>query len=55
MTTSLVGHFDLVSKKLGQNCGFFNKSIFLGPVSILLGHTVVDLSSIDLRVLKSKM
>ena len=40
MTTSLVGHFDLVSKKLGKNCGFFNNSIFMGQVSISGVHTV---------------
>ena len=41
MTTSLVGHFDLVSKKLGKNCGFFNNSIFLGHMSFLGPHTVI--------------
>ena len=40
MTTSLVGHFDQVSKKLGKNCGFFVNSIFLGHASILGVHTV---------------
>ena len=39
-TTSFVGHFDQVSKKLGQNCGFFNKSIFVVHVSNSLVHTV---------------
>ena len=30
--------------KFGENCGFFINSIFLGMVSILLGHTVNDLN-----------
>ena len=29
MTTILVGQIDLVSEKMGKNCGFFDKSIFL--------------------------
>ena len=35
-----MGQIDQVSEKLGKNCGFFNKSIFLDFVSILGVHTV---------------
>ena len=47
MIPSLVGHFDLISKKLGENCGFFNNRIFLKHVSISGVHTVVEFSLRD--------
>ena len=40
MTTIVVSQIDLVSEKMGKNCGFFDKSIFLGFVSISSVHTV---------------
>ena len=39
-TTSWVGPFDKVPKKLAKNCGFFIKSSFLGHMSFLGSHTV---------------
>ena len=39
MTTLWVGHFDQVSNKLEKNCGYFNKSIFRGHMSILGPHS----------------
>ena len=38
MTIPWDDHFGKVSSKLGENCGFFIYSIFLGRVSISLGH-----------------
>ena len=40
MTNSRGNNFDQVSKILGKNCGLFNKSIFMGHMSILGPHTV---------------
>ena len=36
MRSLWVGHIDLVSKKLAENLGFFNKSVFLSHMSILV-------------------
>ena len=40
MTIPWDDHFSKVSSKLGENCGFFINSIFLGRGSISLQHTV---------------
>ena len=40
MMYSWVGYFDQVSLWLGRNCGFFNKSIFMGQMPFLLPDTV---------------
>ena len=49
MTIPWDDHFGKVSSKLGENCGFFINSIFLGMVSISLGHTVVPLKKSTLK------
>ena len=34
MSDTWVGHFDIISKTLDKNCGFSNKSTFLGQTSL---------------------